>query len=277
MRFATRGLHVRYPVQEQWAVHDVSVEMVPGQVTWLTGALGSGTSTLLLALAGLAPRLTGGSRTGTVTADDVDVATISPLSHGIAYLGPSPALQISGISKSVHDEIAVGPMNLGMPREACLQATQGALHRLGVEHLADRAPNALSGGETQRVLIAALLATAPIAWLLDEPFSALDRASTVRVQRLLRELAGDGGTVVVACDDANIMLDVADRLLVMHRGRIALDGNPRELLAGDAMHALGAGSTDAAELARDAGVTAPRPVDRAALLELVASRGVRGH
>ena len=277
MRLATQGLHVRYPVQEQWAVDDLSVEIVPGQVTWLTGALGSGTSTLLLALAGLAPRLTGGIRTGTVTANGVDVATISPLSHGIAYLGPSPALQISGISKSVHDEIAVGPMNLGTPRDACLAATQAALHRLGVEHLADRPPNALSGGETQRVLLAALLATQPTAWLLDEPFSALDHASTGRVQRFLRELAGEGCTVVVACDDANTMLDVAGRLLVMHRGRIALDGNPRELLAGDAMHNVGAGSTDTAELARDAGIPAPRPVDRAELLELVAHRGARGH
>ena len=277
MRLVTQGLHVRYPVQEQWAVHDVSVGIAPGQITWLTGALGSGTSTLLLALAGLAPRLTGGSRTGTVTVDDVDVATISPLGHGIAYLGPSPALQISGISKSVHDEIAVGPMNLGTPLDASLAATQSALQRLGVAHLANRAPNALSGGETQRVLLAALLATQPTAWLLDEPFSALDHESTVRVQQLLRELARDGATVVVACDDANTMLDVADRLLVMHRGQIALDGNPRELLAGDGMHTLGAGSTDAAELARNAGVAAPRPVDRGELLELVASRGARGH
>ena len=273
MRFVARGLHVRYPAQEEWAVHGVDLQIAPGQVTWLTGALGSGTSTLLLALAGLAPRLTGGERTGTVTADDIDVATLSPLRQGIAYLGPSPALQISGIAKTVHDEVAVGPMNLGRARDTCVTATRVALQRLGVDHLADRAPNALSGGETQRVLLAALLATMPTAWLLDEPFSALDHASTGHVQQVLRELAGEGATVVVACDDADTMLDVADRLIVMQHGRIVLDGDPGELLAGDAIHAVGAGSTDAAELARDARIAAPRPVRRADLLDLVARRG----
>jgi len=272
MRFVARNLRVRYPVQERWAVDGIDLEIAPGHVTWLTGALGSGTSTLLLALAGLAPRLTGGERSGTVLADNVDVAAISPLSQGIAYLGPSPALQISGIAKTVHDEVAVGPMNLGQPRDTCLAATRDALERLGVGHLADRAPNALSGGETQRVLVAALLATRPAAWLLDEPFSALDHASTVRLQRLLRELAAEGATVVVACDDADTMLDVADRMIVMQQGRIALDGDPRDLLASDAVHAAGAGSTDAAELAREAGMAAPRPIRRADLIDL-ATRG----
>ena len=138
MRLIARNLRVRYPVQTHWAVDDVDLDVAPGQVTWLTGALGSGTSTLLLALVGLAPRLTGGEREGSVTADDLDVSTLSPLSHGIAYLGPSPALQISGIAKTVRDEVAVGPMNLGRSREASLAATQHAMARLRIDHLADR-------------------------------------------------------------------------------------------------------------------------------------------
>ena len=81
MRFVARNLRVRYPVQERWAVDGIDLEIAPGHVTWLTGALGSGTSTLLLALAGLAPRLTGGERSGTVLADNVDVAAISRASR----------------------------------------------------------------------------------------------------------------------------------------------------------------------------------------------------
>jgi len=266
MQFLVRGLRIRYPVQQRWAVNGVDLEIVPGQVTWLTGALGSGTSTLLLALAGLIPRLTGGEREGSVVAADLDVSTLSPLSHGIGYLGPSPELQISGIAKTVRDEVAVGPMNLGRSREQILHATDDALRRLGIEHLAGRDPGALSGGETQRVLIASLFAAAPRALLLDEPFSALDRASSALVQDLLRQVASEGATVVIACDDADAMLEIADRLIVLRDGQVALDGQPRELLAGDAILALGAGTTDAATLAQRSGYAAPRPVTRAELL-----------
>ena len=139
MWFRTHALRVRYPAQERWAVDGVDVEIRPGMVTWLSGALGSGTSTLLLALAGLAPRLTGGKREGDVMADDDDSATLAPLRSGIAYLGPSPALQLSGIAETVRDEIAVGPMNLGEPREKIAAATDRAIGRLRLSLTARRA------------------------------------------------------------------------------------------------------------------------------------------
>jgi energy-coupling factor transport system ATP-binding protein len=269
MRFNARGLRVRYPAQERWAIDDVNLDIAPGQVTWLTGGLGSGTSTLLLALAGLSPRLTGGDREGTVTCDGIDAALSTPLSRGVAYLGPSPAVQISGIARTVRDEIAVGPMNLDRPREEIMRAVAAAMEQMRLGHLAARRPEALSGGETQRMLLAALLASSPEAWLLDEPFSALDHASTGHVQQLLRAQAAGGGAVVVACDDADVMVELADRLIVMHRGRVALDGDPRELLAGEAIVATGAGTTDAATLARNAGITAPRPLTRRQLLDRI--------
>ena len=268
MRFSLRGLRVRYPAQDRWAIDGVDLDIAPGQVTWLTGALGSGTSTLLLALAGLAPRLTGGEQQGRVTGDDVEMSRAPQLPREIAYLGPSPALQISGIARTVRDEIAVGPMNLGRSRDDIVAAVARALQQLRLDHLAERDPGALSGGETQRMLVASLLAASPRAWLLDEPFSALDHASTGHVQSLLRAQAAAGATVVVACDDADAMLGIADRLIVMQQGRVALDGSPADLLAGDAILATGAGTTDAATLAHDAAIPAPRPLTRQ---ELVAS------
>ncbi|MGH7594255.1 MAG: ATP-binding cassette domain-containing protein, partial [Gemmatimonadales bacterium] len=272
MRFTTLGLQIRYPAQQRWAVDGVDLDIRAGQVTWLSGALGSGTSTLLLALAGLAPRLTGGERRGIVLADDRDPATLAILRSGIAYLGPSPTLQLSGIARTVRDEITIGPTSLGETRDRIASATDGAVDALDLTLLANRAPGALSGGETQRVLLAALLAASPCAWLLDEPFSALDYAASGQVQQLLRRLAADGGTVVVACDDADVMVDVADRLIVMQSGHIALDGDPRELLAGDEILAAGAGTTDAARLAHHAGMAAPRPLTGEQLLRIVMPR-----
>ncbi len=266
MTLVAKELRFRYPAQNEQALDGIDVALVPGAVTWLTGALGSGTSTLLLTLSGLAPRLTGGSRSGTLLSGSHDPATRHPLVDGVAYLGPSPGLQLSGVARSVREEIAVGPMNLGWPRARILDAVESAMRRVKISHLADRAPSALSGGETQRVLIAALLAAAPTTWLLDEPFSALDRASRRSVGALLRELARDGAIVAVSCDDADDMLDVADRLVVLQRGRVALDGDPRELLAGDALLATGASSTDAATLAVAAHRAAPRAITTDALL-----------
>jgi energy-coupling factor transporter ATP-binding protein EcfA2 len=269
MRFVARDLRIRYPAQQRWALDGVDLDVEAGQITWLSGALGSGTSTLLMGLAGLAPRLTGGERAGSVRVGDQDPAELEPARAGIAYLGPSPALQLSGIAKTVRDEIAVGPMNRGETREQIAIATEEAIRRLELGTLAGRAPGALSGGETQRVLLAALLAARPHAWLLDEPFSALDHRAATRVQRLLRELATEGAAVIVACDDADMMLDIADRLIVMQGGRIQLDGDPRHLLAGDRVIAAGAGTTDAATLAREAGFGVPRPLRREELLQLV--------
>lgn len=263
---SVRSLCIRYPAQSHWAVDGVTLEVASGAVTWLTGALGSGTSTLLLAMAGLAPRLTGGERSGEVLLDGRDVATLSPLPSGIAYLGPTPALQLSGIAATVRDEVAIGPMNLGWPVERIRAAADDAMQRLGVEHLADRAPRALSGGEQQRVLLAALAATAPTLWLLDEPFSALDTAGRTRVQQWLRDLAAQEATVVIACDEADIMVDIADRLLVLQHGTLALDGAPTALLGGDAILATGAATTEAATLAAAAMMPTPRPLQPASLL-----------
>ncbi|HEY4100589.1 MAG TPA: ATP-binding cassette domain-containing protein [Gemmatimonadales bacterium] len=266
---ATCGLGFRYPAQERWALDSIDLDFAPGEVTWVNGALGSGTSTLLLALAGLAPRLTGGERRGTVVVDDADPADLAPLAARIAYLGPSPAVQVSGVANHVLGEVALGPMNLGWDRDRALAAADGALGALGVTHLAQRDPGALSGGETQRVLLAALLASDPAVWLLDEPFSALDRSATERVQQLLRDWAHAGATVIIACDNADLMLPVADRLIVFRDGQVELDGSPPLLLAGDAVLKFGAGTTDAADLATRAGFAAPRPLTSDALVDRV--------
>lgn len=269
MTIVAHDLTFRYPAQERDALSGVTLTIAPNTVTWMTGALGSGTSTMLLAAAGLAPRLTAGTRGGRVELDGRDPSTASPLTHGVAYLGPSPMLQLSGIAKTVRDEVAIGPMNLGWTREQIIVAVNSALDRLAVQHLAERSPTQLSGGETQRVLLAALFATAPTTWLLDEPFSALDRRARLDVASLLTSLAGEGATVVVACDDADAMLVAAHRLIVFENGRIAIDGIPSELLAGDVLPATGSGTTDAAGLAAAAGFVAPRPITVTDLLSRV--------
>ncbi len=271
-RLHAQQFRFRYPAQDHWAVDGIDLDIAPGRITWFTGALGSGTSTMLLALAGLAPRLTGGERQGRLLLDDQDPETLRPLAAGIAYLGPSPALQLSGVTRSVSDEVAVGPMNLGWPRERIRDVVRVAMARLRIDHLAERAPGKLSGGETQRVLLAAMVAATPKVWLLDEPFSALDSEGRALVAELLGQVAGEGAAVIVASDDADVMAPIAGRLVVFSEGKVVLDDEPGDLLAGDAILRAGAGTTDAATLAAAAGWSSPRPLTTESLLAEVRKR-----
>jgi len=234
-----------------------------GAVTWLTGSLGAGTSTALLLAAGLAPRHTGGVRTGRVRTLDIDPAeegAARVLGGRVALILSSPVAQLSGIAETVAQEVAFAPANLGWPRERIHAGVARALDALAIPHLASRDPATLSGGEMQRVVIAAMLVLEPELWLLDEPTSALDVAGRELLHALLRREAARGAAVVVASEDADGLAAVADRLVVLVSGRVALVGAPLELLRGDGIWDAGAGSTSIGTLARAAGVGAPRPL-----------------
>ncbi len=259
----------RHPGGTRDALADVSLELRGGEVTWLLGAPGAGTSTLLRVAAGLAPVFTGGSLEGSVTLDGTPVHDgRRPCAGGrIALLGEEPELEESGLTGTTLAEVGFAPANHGWPRERILAAAAAALARTGAGHLAARDPRTLSAGELQRVLLAATLVLEPAAWLLDEPGAPLDAAGRAALRGLLRAEAGRGAVVVVASEDADLLLGVADRLVLLREGAVVADGAPPALLAGDAPWEAGAGSTAVAEVARlaarlsdDPRLGAPRPL-----------------
>lgn len=247
---------LRYPgTDARPALDQVTLEAEAGRVHWLCGPLGAGCTTLLMAAAGLAPRYTGGELTGRTELLGTDTqAPDAParLAGRVAFVTASPALQLSGIAETVFEEVAFAPANLGWPVARIEAQVGSALDRLGVGHLAERDPRHLSGGETQRVVLAAMLALEPEAWLLDEAGSALDPAGRRLLGELMTSECRRGALVIVASEDVEAMAAVADRLVVLGGGRIAADDEPRVLLAHEAAWALGIGSTDTAELARAA-------------------------
>ncbi|MGB7212027.1 MAG: ABC transporter ATP-binding protein [Gemmatimonadales bacterium] len=254
------GVSFSYPGAGTPALRDLSISFAAGQVTWLFGKLGAGSSTLLLAAGGFAPILTGGKRTGSVRVGELDpgdIAHRAALAGRIGYVSAQPHLQLSGLAESVFDEVAFAPANLGWERDRIEAAVMHALARVGAGHLAQRVPNELSGGELQRVVLAAMLVLAPAVWLLDEPASALDPAARAGAYALFREEARRGAAVVIATEDADGVLEVADRIIVLEHGQVALDGAPAAVLASDGCWALGAGSTTVGELWRAATEHAP--------------------
>lgn len=250
-----RDVTLRYGEDSAPALDRVSVTIRAGEVTWLFGALGAGSSSFLLAAAGLAPRHTGGVLAGAVSAlgaDPQDAAGRSSLAGRIGYVTASPGTQLSGVGATVWEEVAFAPANLGWPIDQIRASVPQALERLGVSRLSGRSPTSLSGGELQRVVIAAMLVLAPDLWLLDEPASALDRTGRMALAAVLRDEARRGAAIVIASEDPDAMLGLADRLLVLEAGAIALDGAPGEILAGDAVWHRGAAGTATAGVARAA-------------------------
>lgn len=259
---ALDAVRFRYATSVSDALAGITLAAEAAKVTWLYGAAGSGCSTLLLVTAGLAPRFTGGTIAGQIRvlgADPQNSSGRSELGARIGFVSASPALQLSGVGSNVWEEVAFAPANVGWPIERIRAAVGGALDRLGIGHLADRHPARLSGGELQRVVIASLLVLEPAVWLLDEPAAPLDPEGVARLTRLLREEAARGAAVVVAMEDAEVMLEVADRVVVLDQGAVVMSGDPRDVLAREEIWTRGPGSTPIAALARAAGQLGATP------------------
>jgi len=243
----------RYAGRPEPALTVERLDVARGELVAVTGPIGSGCSTLLLVASGYAPSITGGTLEG-----ERRIEARRP-----ALVFATPWTQLTGIAHTVLAEVAFGPASDGLPREQVLAAAHAALERLGAHHLASRDPALLSGGELQRVVVAAALAQQPDLLVLDDPAAELDPEAADRLYDLLGDLAREGRTVLVATPDVARAAHVATRALVLERGRIVADGVPASVLS----------ETDVARIARAAGCPGPLPLDVAALVARVAEAG----
>jgi energy-coupling factor transport system ATP-binding protein len=202
------------------ALEDVSLAVEPGELVVLLGPSGSGKSTLLRALSGLVPHFHGGRFSGSVEVAGMDTRVRRPgdLAGMVATLFQDPEDQV--VMTRVDNEVAFGLENLGVPPAEILRRAATALASVGASHLAGRAVAELSGGELQRVCLAATLALEPRLLLLDEPTSQLDPEAA----RALLDLARDAGIAVVCSEQRPALpLERADRVVFLDGGRVLLD------------------------------------------------------
>jgi energy-coupling factor transporter ATP-binding protein EcfA2 len=182
------------------SLRDVTLELPDGSLSSLLGMSASGVSTLCLVLGGLAPRVVGGGLRGALRVDGRD-ATGWPMhrlvEHVVVGLG-RPAAQLSTVARTVLEEVAFGPANLGLPQPDVMARGRTALQRLGVAELAERDPVTLSSGEQQRVVIAGLVAMGTRYLVLDGALAHVDPAARSRTLTVLRRLADDGAGVLLA-------------------------------------------------------------------------------
>jgi energy-coupling factor transport system ATP-binding protein len=239
------------------ALHDVSFAVEPGEFVVVAGLSASGKSTVVRAACGLVPHFHGGEFGGRVVVEGLDTREHGPadVAAVAGTLAQDPETQV--VLGTVRAELAFPLENRGHGPSAIARGVEEAALALGIAHLLDRPTSTLSGGELQRVGLAASLAGRPRVVLLDEPTSQLDPVAGDELVWLLRRLNEEWGTTVVLVEHRlERCLAAADRVLAFAEGRLAQDGPPRDFLewAANASPAL---ETPAARLLERAGLRPP--------------------
>lgn len=231
----------RYREEQAPALSDINLTIPDGAFVGITGAAGSGKSTLTYALNGIIPHCYPGDFYGSVTVYGLD--TCESQLTDISLLVGSVCQDIDSqmVSTVVEDEMLFGLENFGVAKDQVEARIVEALSSMGIADLRYRTIDSLSGGQKQKVAIASILAMRPRVLVLDEPTAELDPASSVVVFDLLAEYAREHKTTVVVVEQKIALLsDYADMLVVVDGGRIRYAASPEEVLEhADELLALG--------------------------------------
>jgi len=226
------GVSFTYEGSEKPALSGIDLDVEQGEFVTLLGRNGSGKSTVCMLANGLIPhaipgRLSGRAEVFGLVVGEHSVASLST-KVGIVFQEPESQL----FCMSVEEEVAFGPENLAVPREEIAERVEWALSLVGMKGMNARSPSTLSGGEKQRVAIAAALSMRPSMLVLDEPAYALDPAGRVDLYSMLRDLKAKlGMTVLLAERDVEDAAEFSDKIVLMDHGMVVKAGPPGEVLS----------------------------------------------
>jgi energy-coupling factor transporter ATP-binding protein EcfA2 len=246
------GVTYRYAGYARLVLEDIDLRLDDGEIVGLVGPNEAGKSTLCLVASGLAPASIGGRLGGSVTIDGAATTTLTTyqLAERVGIGFQNPNTQRSGITATVFEEIALGPMNLGLPVAETVARTRDAIDRLGLGALVERDPLQLSGGQVQLVAIASLLAMRPRHVILDEPTAQLDPAGTRLLGEAFAALAAAGTSLLIAEHKTDLLDRVCHRVVAVDGGRIVMDGPTATTLEDARLTDLGIDPPSRVRLAR---------------------------
>ena len=225
----------QYRAQKQPTLHDINLDIYPGERVLIAGPSGSGKSTLAGCINGLNPFANPGEATGTLTVDGVDAmhSSIFALSAHVGTVLQDPDGQFIGLT--VGEDIAFALENSCTPQDEMHAITRRAAELVGIEHHLDYAPHELSGGQKQRVSLAGVMVDQVRVLLFDEPLANLDPATGKQTMELIDAVQQKTDTTVLIIEHRleDVLWRSVDRIILMGEGRILADLRPDELLSTD--------------------------------------------
>lgn len=275
-----------YSGAQRHALERVSLAVAEGEFVGVIGPSGAGKSTLAGVMSGAVPHHFAGELYGACLVDGKDTCevTLTDVSRLVGSVLQDIDAQF--VASNVRDELLFGLENFGVAHDEIPARMQQALETVGIEDLRDREIATLSGGQKQKVAIAAILALRPRVLVLDEPTAALDPASSTLVFETLREVNRSAGiTVVVIEQKVALLSEYCSRVVVFEQGKLIFDDTPRKVFShGERLREIGVDSPRVARVSNSlaaAGLCEPGgpalSVDEvAALVARIVGEGVRG-
>ena len=208
------------------ALKGVSLTVEKGSFTAILGHNGSGKSTLAKHMNAIL--LPSGGKVYVAGFDTADPAVLLEIRRRTGMVFQNPDNQI--VANVVEEDVAFGPENMGVPTEEIRLRVDEALKAVGMEEFIRHAPHLLSGGQKQRIAIAGVLAIAPECIVLDEATAMLDPTGRREVMEIIHRLNKENSITVVLITHHMDEAVLADRVVVMNKGTVSMDGTPREIL-----------------------------------------------
>ena len=230
----TSEVRYAYPKSDdRWILDGVNISVAQREYILLCGASGSGKSTLCRMLNGLIPHFYGGTLHGEISISGLITAntSVGTLFEHVGIVFQNPEAQL--FNRTVKREIVFGLESLGLPRAEIEKRLSSITELINIRDLMPRNPHELSGGEQQLVSIAAILALHPKLIVLDEPYANLDPFNVDTIRDLLKKINQTGVGIIISEHRLRYAVNDVQRMLVLHQGRVSLDGPPAEVLAQD--------------------------------------------
>jgi len=230
-----KNVSFKYELQEEKTIKNMDLYVKQGEFVGIIGKNGSGKTTLCNIIRGIIPDFVQGQISGDIVIDNKNIDDIKrgEMAELVGFVFQNPFSQISGIKKTVFEEIAYGLENLGVPREEIRQRVTDVIKLLKIEDLQDKNPNELSGGQSQRVAIASIIVMNPKVLIFDEPTSQLDPLGTEEIFDILKLLKSQNKTIILVEHKIDLIAEYADRVVVMDDGEIIFNGETHEVLSND--------------------------------------------
>jgi len=238
----------KYLGAESLALKKINLQIEAGEYIVITGPSGCGKTTLCRTINGLVPHFHRGYIAGNVVIDGLNtreskVPDLAPIA-GLVFQNPANQL----VTLNVEKELAFGPENLGVDPAEIRERVDSLIETLDLEHLREKHPHEMSGGEQQRVAIAATLAMQPKILVADEPTSNLDPKSARVILKIISDLNKEGMTVILVEHRLDLVARNATRIILMNQGSIVADGPSREVLAMNICDEIGVGIPKATQV-----------------------------